>query len=262
MNRLKRAAAMGVVLIGSMTGCADNTVEQLPDTTLGQLVILTAAPASPGDVVAIHVAVTSPDFVGSVDTDLVQQMDSSWRGTVLDVPPGANRTVTADGFDTGMINTFEGITTNVTVHAGKLTNLDVTLKPVADGPFEAINTPPHFTALAHPDSIASTDTDTLFATAADPDLNTQLTYTWTVLQGGGTFSDNVISNQTPGNAVGTIYTPASGFDGFVVIQVAVSDGQATTTTTFPIAVGASFAPNLPADIRAAFTTTHVETAHR
>ncbi|MEO7733232.1 MAG: hypothetical protein ABIY55_19875 [Kofleriaceae bacterium] len=205
---------------------------------------------SPGDVTAIHIAVTGPDFPGSIDTDLVQQPDQSWRGIVLDVPPGVGRTVTAEAFDAGQNNTFEGIATNITVVAGGLASAAITLTPTGDGTDPGVNTPPHFVSTVYPASMLSSATATLFATAADPDANTQLTYSWSVLQGGGTLSDEVIFNQAPGNAVSTVYTPVPGFNGFAVIQVAVTDGSATATTSFPIAVTGSggVVPNITFDV--------------
>jgi hypothetical protein len=256
MNCLREVIAVGAILIAAV-GCGDNG-EPPTSSTTGQIQIQIQVPASPGDVTAIHVAVTSPDFIGSIDTDLVKQLDQSWLGTVLDVPPGAGRTVTAEAFDIDHNNTFEGIATNVTVLGGKLTNVALTLRPTGDGPFPGINTPPHYISLTHPDSILSSETATLFAAAADPDANTLLTYTWSVLQGGGTVSNDVIPNQIPGDAVSTVYTPVPGFTGFAVIQVAVTDGLATTTTTLPIAVGAGLVPGISFDVLPDLTITGVE----
>ena len=254
MNCLRHIGAIGAILIATSIGCGDN---QPPTTGVsGQIQIL--VPTGPAAVTAIHIAVTSPDFIGSIDTDLVQQSDQSWLGTVIDVPPGTGRTVTAEAFDAGHNNTFEGIANNITVFAGKLTDVAITLTPIGDGTGPGANTPPHFLSVLHPDSILSSETATLFATAADPDANAMLTYTWTVLQGGGTLSDDVIVNQLPGNAVSTVYTPVSGFTGFTVIQVAVTDGTATTTTTFPIAIGAGLVPNISFDVLPDVTITEVE----
>ncbi|HEY0483441.1 MAG TPA: hypothetical protein VGD37_38240 [Kofleriaceae bacterium] len=254
MNYVRHIGAVGAILIATSIGCGDNG----PPTTeaIGQIQIVVAP--SPGDVTAIHVAVTSPDFTGSVDTDLVKQPDQSWLGTVLDVPPGAGRTVTAEAFDIDHTNTFEGIATNVTVFAGKLTSVVITLKPTADGMGPGLNTPPHFISLIHPSSILSNQTATLFAAAADPDTNALLTYTWSVLQGGGTVSNEVISNQTPGNAVSTVYTPVTGFTGFALLQVSVTDGVATTTTTLPLAVGAGLVPDIAFDVLPDLTISSVQ----
>jgi len=255
MNFPRYVAAIGAILFASPIGCGDNQPPTTGETT-GEIQIF--VPASPGDVTAIHIAVTGLDLTGSVDTDLVKQLDQSWLGTVLDVPPGSGRTVTAEAFDVDHTNTFEGISSNVTVTAGELTHVSVTLKPTGGGTGPGINTPPHFVSLLHPSSVLSTDTATLFATAADPDVNTMLTYTWSVSQGGGTLSDAVIANQSPGDAVSTVYTPASGFTGFAVVQVAVTDGTATTTTSFPIAIGAGVVPNIKFDVLPDLTISSVE----
>lgn len=255
MNRLKNLILASTAVLTTAVGCGDN-LDPPTGTTGGEVQI--AVPASPGDVTAIHVSVTAPDYLGSIDTDLVKQPDSSWLGSVLDVPPGTNRTVTAEGFNIDNVNTYEGIASNVTVFAGKLTELQLTLKPLDDGPFPGANTPPHFLSTIHPDAILSTETATFFATAADPDVNTLLTYTFSVLQGGGTLSDAVIANQTPGDPVSTVYTPVSGFTGFAVIQIAVTDGTATTVTTFPLAVGAGIVPLIGFDVLPDLTISSVE----
>jgi hypothetical protein len=236
MNCLRQAIVTGTILIATAAGCvADEPV--VTSETTGAIQI--AIPASPGDVTSIHVAVTSADFLVPFETDLQQQADLSWTGTVIDVPPGPARAVTAEGFDVDLNNTFEGITNSVTVFGGKLTPVDVVMKPKVDGPFPVANTPPHFVTLLHPPETLSTEPVTFFATADDPDANTQLTYVWSVLSGGGSFSTTTIPSQTPGNAVSTTYTPMNGFTGFAVIQVAVTDGLSTTVTTFPIAIGES-----------------------
>jgi hypothetical protein len=245
MTCLKHISVVGALLIAtSMLGCGDNSDSPTEDTESGSLTI--AIPASPGDVTSIHVTVTAADFLIPVEADLVLQA-GVWTGTVIDVPPGPARTVTAEGYDVDLNNTFEGIATNVTVFAGKLTGIQLILKPKVDGPFPVANTPPNFINVIHPPQTLSTEPVTFFAIADDPDANTQLTYVWSVLSGGGSFSSTTQPGQTPGIPVSTIYTPMSGFTGFAVIQVAVTDGLATTLTTFPLAIGAGVAPQIAFD---------------
>lgn len=237
MNRVSAVSVVSALLLAAV-GCTDNVVEPESESGPGQIYIEIAVPATPGDVTSIHVAVTGADLVAPIGTDLTQEPDLSWDGAVLDVPPGTGRTVTAEGFDASANNTFEGITTNVQVFGGKLTDVPIVMKPKDTGPFEGANTPPDFVQVIHPPQTLSTEPVTFFATADDPDANTQLTYVWSVLSGGGSFSDTVQPNQTPDNAVSTVYTPMSGFSGFAVIEVTVTDGLATTSYTFPIAIGA------------------------
>lgn len=245
MHCLKHIGVVGAILIASSTfGCGDN--REPPESTIAGNIMI-AIPASPGDITSIHVDVTGPDLLAPIGTDLQQQADLSWTGTVIDIPPGPGRTVTAEGFDVDLNNTFEGITNNVQVFAGKLTDVQIIMKPKVDGPFPVANTPPHFVTLLHPPETLSTEPVTFFATADDPDANTQLTYVWSVLSGGGSFSTTTIPSQTPGNAVSTTYTPMNGFTGFAVIQVAVTDGLSTSVTTFPIAIGAGIVPDISFD---------------
>jgi hypothetical protein len=227
----RQLGVVAAALVATAFGCGENKSVR---TKTGDLRVLVAT--SPADVASIHVAVTGADFTGSIDTDLVKQPDQSWSGTVLDVPPGLGRTVTADAFDASHKQTFAGVASDVEVTAGELTDVAITLKPVSDdGP--GVNTPPAFTDLSYPSAILSTETASLSAEAADPDAGAELTYTWSVIQGGGTFSSETNPDLIPGVAASTVYTPVEGFTGYAVIQVSVSDGIATTTTAFPIAIG-------------------------
>lgn len=253
MNRARYFRAAAVAMVAAAIGCTNDSVSE---SATGSLKV--RIQASPGDVTSIHVSVTSPDFLGSVDADLIQQPDLSWVGSVLDVPPGPGRTVKAEAFDVDHHNTYEGVANNVTVLAGELTNVALALKPIGTGNDTGVNTPPHFVSLLYPDAILSNETATFFATADDPDANTQLTYSWSVLQGGGSFSSYVAPNQTPGTAVSTVYTPSPGFTGFAVVQVSATDGLATSATTFPLAVGAGINPLITFDTPPDVTISSIE----
>ena len=176
---------------------------------------------------------------------------------MLDVPPGTGRTVTAEAFDVNLVNTFEGTATGVTVLAGTLTDVSITLRPLSAGTSD-VNTPPHFTSVTFPASILANATANLSATAGDPDPGTALSYTWTVNQGGGTFAPASHSNRTPGTAATTVYTPLSGFTGYAVVAVAATDGTATTTTTFPIAVGSGVNASISFDTSPDLTVSGVD----
>ena len=238
MNRTLCAA---LIATAAAAGCTDDNDAPQIDETVGAINVVVAG--SPAAVAAIHVAVTAGDIVGSVDADLVKQVDDSWLGTVLDVPPGTQRTITGEGFDAMTASIYEGMASNVTVFAGQLTNVNLTLTPTQPG-HNGANTPPHFLSLVYPQSILSSQTAGMAATAADPDANALLTYTWSVLMGGGSVSNTVIANQVPSTPVSSVYTPDAGYTGFALIQVEASDGLATTTTTFPIAVGAGIVPRI------------------
>ena len=249
MNCLKAVIAIGTVL-AAVTGCGDNTPPHAD--TLGQVDI--SITALPSNVTAIHVAVTGLDFTGPITADLTES-SGGWSGSVLDVPPGTGRTVAAQAFDGDANEIYAGSATNVSVFSGKLTSIELHLKPFPDGSGgTGINTPPHFVVLSHPDAIQSSESASLLAVAADPDDNTLLTYTWSATPAGSTFTDqdgndvSTSTNQAPGDLVVASYTPPAGFTGFAIIQVTATDGQATATTTFPIAVGSGIVPNVGFDV--------------
>jgi hypothetical protein len=233
MARLLHLASIRtmLVLIGLSTGCT-RRVEVSPG---GGIQI--RALATPGAIASIHVAVTGSGLSGSIDADLVQQPDQSWTGSVNDVPPGTDLTVTAEAFDAQARNIFEGVANNVQVVAGAMTDVTLTLRPVGSATETGVNTAPHFVTLQYPQSALSNAPVSFSATADDPDAATRLTYTWSVIQGGGSFAPEVISDQDPSEAVSTVYTPVVGFVGFVVVQVSAGDGTATTSTSFPLAIG-------------------------
>lgn len=240
--RVIRLAAVVAALLVTAAGCnADSsTVPTTAEATTGT--VRFRVEAAPVGVASIHVTVTGADFAGPIETDLVLA-DGAWLGSLLDVPPGTGRTVTAKAYDANGKNTFNGSATDVRVVAGSLTDVPITLVAV-DAVAPGANTPPHFTSVTYPTALLSNQTATFFATAGDPDAGASLTYVWTVLQGGGALSTTTVAGQAPDHAVSTVYTPQRGFTGFAVIQVSATDGQTTTTTTFPVAVGAGLTPKV------------------
>jgi hypothetical protein len=245
MNSLRHICAVGALLIATTIGCGDN---QPPSTQIAGQLEVSVGP-SPSDVTRIHVAVTGPGIPQPIGMDLTQSLvDMSWSGTILNVPPGVNRTVAAQGFDGDELVIYEGEATNVTVLAGKVVDVPILLKPSNPGNGTGINTPPHFVDLEHPDSVLNNATATFFAAADDPDDGALLTYTWSIQSGGGQLSVTSFPNKMSDAQVSTVYTPAEDFTGFAVIQVQVSDGIAMETTTFAIAVGAGINPGINFDV--------------
>lgn len=260
MNYL-RQVIVGTVLMAAAAGCGDNG-PLLDEPGQIDMRITTL----PSDVAAIRVTVTAIDFTADVHQDL-QESGGSWSGIVPNVPPGLDRTVTAFAYDDAENLIYEGATRNVTVLSGKLISVDIHLLPYPNDPGgTGIDTPPHFVDLEHADAIDNNATTAFTAVALDPDNNTLLTYTWSATP-GGTFSDNdvdgdgignIVSNQVSGNPVVVEYTPPTDFTGIAIIQVSVSDGQATATTTFPIAVGSGVVPSIQFDVLPDLAITSVD----
>lgn len=245
MNCLRQVIVAGVAL-ALVAGCGDG---EPPADTLGQIAVRLTT--QPSDVTAIHVVVSAPDLAVPVQGDLTAG-GGGWFGSLEAVPPGAGRTVTAYAYDDATL-IYQGSTGNVSVLSGELTSVIINLLPYPNdtgGP--GLNTPPHFVTLSHRDAINVNEAVTLVVNALDPDDDTMLTYTLSATP-GGTFSDgnvdgddvgNVVVNRQPGNPVVITFTPPEDFTGFVLVQVGVSDGQATTTSTFSIAVGAGITPGI------------------
>ncbi len=220
--------------------------------------------APPTDVQAVLVTVSGGDIAGSMRMTLSPNEGGHWSGRLLDVPPGTGLTVTAYAYagstvpedpeadTTGLL--YRGARTNVTVTAGLVTDVQVPVLPWPDGGGGfGVNTPPHLTRVGHPTSVASDASATVTATAVDPDAGATLTYTWSddlggLFTGGDEFQPNRFSNQEPGATVSATWTPPAGFVGTATIQVTVSDGAASATTTFPIRVGSGIDVGLVFDV--------------
>jgi len=225
----------------------------------GSLQALVSLP--PSAVQAILVTVAGPGITGDLRSLLQKDPEGNWWGTVVNVPPGTDRTVTAYAYDsatvpadpaadvTGLI--YRGSRTNVTVVQGELAYVPVSLRPYPDGGGGiGINTPPHLTALSHPAYVDGGGTAALTATALDPDLEAMLTYTWSD-NAGGTFTGgegNPAGNMVSGAAASVSYLPRADFVGTATITVSVTDGTATAVASFPIGVGSGVAVGIQFDL--------------
>jgi hypothetical protein len=258
MHCLRQVMVVGAVLMAAAAGCGDNGAGEL-----GQIEMRVTT--APSDVTSIHVTVTAPDFSADVSANLVES-GGFWFGTLTNVPPGVGRTVTAYGYNEAGHLIYQGVTENVTVFSGKLISVTIILLPYPNDPGGNINTPPHFVELVHPDGMGINDTTELMATALDPDNNALLTYTWSSTP-SGLFDDgdvdgggigNVVVNRFSGDPVTVQYTAPENYNGIAIIQVSVSDGEATATTTFPIAVGSGITPGIKFDVLPDLSITGVE----
>lgn len=257
---LRDVMSFCVVVAALGAGCGDNA----PPETVGQLALRVAT--LPSDVATIHVTVSALDIFDDVSTDLVET-DGAWSGNLQNVPVGPGRIVSAYGRADGGTLIYFGATGNVTVVAGRLTLVDVHLLPFPNnGGGPGANTPPHFITLSHADRMNSGAMVTFVATASDPDDNALLTYTWSS-SAGGPFSDGdvdgnndaaVTVNRTSGQPVSVEYTAPADYAGYAIIQLSVSDGQSTTTTTFPVAVGSGLGPNILFDALPSLEFTSIE----
>jgi hypothetical protein len=233
MNRARLAQQVALIWVISAMACGHQEGPAVITSSGG---IFVRALVDPGGVDVIRLSVTGGSIIGTVVANLVQQPDESWSGQVLDLPPGSGLSVSAQAFDQADNVLFAGSVSDVRVYAGAMTDVTLTLAPLAPVIALGVDTPPHVISLQYPESLYYNETANLQATAVDPDPATRLLYTWSVLQGGGTFAPSSTADVTPGLPVATLYTPAAGFRGFAVIQVSASDGMTTTSITFPLAI--------------------------
>jgi hypothetical protein len=231
--------------------------------------------AQPSAVKAVRITVTGAGISGDVHADMTDLGGGNWVGSVANVPAGvANRTVMAYAYSSLSIPAdptsdfsnliYRGVKAGVSVTDGQVSAVTIVLTPYPgnDGGL-GINTPPHITTTSHPVSVLNTGSAALSATALDPDLNATLTYTWSDGGAGGTFSGgagNPATNKLSGNAVTVGYTPAIGSSGNVTIGLSVTDGVATTSTSFSLGViadGGTVDPTLVFDTGPAITISSI-----
>ena len=112
-----------------------------------------------------------------------------------------------------------------------------TVSTAATVTVKAANIPPSITSLtASPQTLLDTATSQLQVVANDPDGGpAPLSYTWSIISGGGSLSSSTIANPS--------YTPANvSATTSVVINVAVSDGAATVNQTLTLTVNHASLP--------------------
>ncbi len=259
LNRMTLLALVGAALAAA--GCSAGRTAPAPGAP-GVLEARLATP--PAGVQAVLITVTGDGIDAPMRARLTADQEGHWSGRVVNVPPGVNRTVTAYAYDTltvpedpvadttGLV--YRGTKTNVAVTSGQLTSVLVPLLPWPDGGGGVgLNTPPHVASVVHPTSITIGATTTFTATALDPDSGATLTYLWSD-DVGGSFSGGDqeqparFSNEEPGEAIPAGWTAPAGFIGTATITLSVSDGQATATTSFPVAVGSGLDVSLVFDV--------------
>ncbi|MDP1681402.1 MAG: Ig-like domain-containing protein [Burkholderiales bacterium] len=100
------------------------------------------------------------------------------------------------------------------------------------------NTPPNITALtATPQTLLDNATSQLQVVASDTDGPSALSYTWTILSGGGSLNNSATANP--------IYTPANvSASTSVTINVAVSDGAAIVNRSITLTVNDASSQNI------------------
>ena len=252
MKCLRNMIMLGTMLAAAAPGCGDNGAPTVEMGTIG--VLLT----SPSDVKAIHIAVTGDGISGSLDGDM-QFVDPSWSLTMLNVPVGDDRTVTANAYsDEDELPAhllYTGTVTGVHITAGTVTEADIALVATGDGGGNGgigINTPPHVVSMVHDTTVAADGTTQFTATARDPDANAKLTYVWqdfTTSPTPGLFTPRSFEDVAPGTPVETTYAPPAGFIGTAEIQLTVTDDTgASVQRGFLIDVGSGLKPVVTFDV--------------
>jgi hypothetical protein len=252
-----RLGLLAVLCAGLAAGCSGGKATPAADP-FGAVQARVAT--TPAGILSVLVTVSGPGIDVPVRAALVKDLDGAWSGRVVNVPPGLARVVTAYAYDhasppadpvanvSGLA--YRGSRMNVAVTAGQLAFVPVVLLPYPDGGGGyGVNTPPHLVDVTHPVSIGSNAATAFSATAIDPDDSALLTYQWSD-DAGGTFSppSGAIGNQLSGDAVSIDYTPPADLVGTVTIQLTVSDGVASASTSFPLGVGSGVDIGLQFDV--------------
>ncbi|WNG45970.1 RCC1 repeat-containing protein [Archangium minus] len=110
---------------------------------------------------------------------------SSWRATLEELPPGANRTFVASAYSADDTLLFQGRASDVTLTAGQTTQVSITLLRVTGG----VNKPPVITRTSQSAvSVTGGESVTFVVEAHDPQ-GSVLSFSWQA-SAGGSYSDS------------------------------------------------------------------------
>ena len=194
------------------------------------------------DIARVEVTVSG----SGIPTDIVQTLAgdpiAGWSGTILDIPPGADRTFTGRAYDAADVLIYQGSASPVTI-VGDETALVTIFMQQVNPPPPWNNATPRITGLTVSSyTVSPGGTISLAVTAVDPDPGDTLTYAWSAPS--GSFSNP--------SAASTDWTAPAAL-GSVVIHLGVSDDSGATAT---LDIGISVASG----VGAAFVLVDVNTA--
>ena len=206
------------LLIFSAAGCDPASQHSMDGNGLATVRVYGAG-VSADSISTLELIVSGDDFSPGITTILPENPESTWTGTVAEIPAGANRTFLARAFDAAGTVIYSGSATNVTIEKDKTAQVSIYLQQTA-APLPFTNAVPVITAFtASAAVVAPGETVAFTATATDANPGDTLTYSW--------HTDNGVLNISSGTS--TVWTsPLT--TGESHISVTVSDPQGATAS--------------------------------
>lgn len=173
---------LAAILALGMANCAPPTDDGLQ----GQAAITVSKNAIKAlDIQRVEIVITGENISAAI-VDTLTETDGRWKGTIANIPVGADRTFEAVAYDSSNQVSFRGKAQGVSIQGGQTTSVLIMLQQVnPPEPFD--NTVPFIDALvANPSTLAPGGTAALKVSARDIDPGDSVSYTW--VSQAGTFS--------------------------------------------------------------------------
>jgi hypothetical protein len=174
-------------VLALLAGCDSSPPVSVTTTGSAQLAVHLT-----GDVSRVTVTVSAPDMA-PLSTHL-ELTDGVWGGILGDIPAGEHRTFLAQAFNSSNVLRYEGRAEDVTITAGAMTLVSLTLQDVST-PSPWTNEVPLIDSLvATPTSVAPGGDVSLTAIAHDPNPEDTVSFAWSAPSGH--FSDPTQASTT------------------------------------------------------------------
>ncbi|ATB33890.1 kelch repeat-containing protein [Melittangium boletus] len=209
MQRFRSLSLLSLVLVW-LAACHSEQNPASPVTGSVQFATSTRQALSASDISRVTVTSSASDMP-SLETELART-DGVWGGVIGNIPAGTDRAFLAQAFDSTGNLRFEGHAEGITVAAGEVTLVTLTLQELTPDVPYTNEAPLIDSVVAAPLVVAPGGSVTLAASAHDPNPGDTLRYAWSASE--GVFA-------SPSQAGTTWSAPAT--SGPVTLTLTVSD---------------------------------------
>ncbi|ATB42216.1 hypothetical protein CYFUS_007693 [Cystobacter fuscus] len=216
------------LMLALFAGCRSSEPPAVSATGSVSLVASTGQALAVSDIARVTVTTSAADMP-TITIELAQ-IDGAWGGVIGDIPSGTNRTFLAQAYDSTGTLRYEGRVENVTVRAGVLTLVTLTLQNVSPSTPFTNEAPIIDSVTATPLVVAPGASVTLVASAHDPNPGDTLTYSWTAASGSFSAPSKPSTNWTAPATTGPVslrltVSDSRGAASLVTLMVRVSAGE-------------------------------------
>jgi N-acetylneuraminic acid mutarotase len=204
------------LLLAGLFGC-NSTPTPVAATGSVQLAVSARQALASSDVTRVAVTISAPDL-SPLTTELFPSQ-GVWGGVIGDITAGTSRVFLAKAFDASGALRYEGQVEGVTITAGTVTLVTLTLQSTTPSTPYSNEAPVIDSVVAAPTRVAPGGSVSLTASAHDPNAGDTLTFAWSAAS--GTFG-------TPSQASTHWTAPAT--TGPVLLTLTVSDSRGAASS--------------------------------